>query len=80
MTTMSMKTRKELIKTVGFRYRSESRQGKTTILNEFVELTWFHRKHAIRVLAQVETATGRVLPKQRNRVYDEAVRLSLITL
>jgi hypothetical protein len=80
MTAMSMHTRKELIEAVGFRYRSESRLGKTTILNEFVELTGFHRKHAIRVLAQVGVATGQALPKQRNRVYDEAVRLSLITL
>jgi hypothetical protein len=29
MTAMSMETRKELIEAVGFRYRSESRLGKT---------------------------------------------------
>jgi hypothetical protein len=46
MTAMSMETRKELIEAVGFRYRSESRLGKTNILNEFVKLTGFHRKHA----------------------------------
>jgi len=73
-------TRKELIEAVDLRYRSDSRTGKTNILNEFVELTGTHRKHAIRVLGQVDTGAGEALPKQRNRVYDEAVRQSLIML
>ena len=80
MTAMSMATRNELIEAVGLRYRSESREGKTNILNEFLELTGFHRKHAIRVLGQVDTGAGETLPKQRNVVYDEAVRQSLIML
>jgi hypothetical protein len=80
MTAMSMATRKELIEAVGLRYRAASRTGKTNILNEFVELTGFHRKHAIRALGQGVTAPGEALPRQRNRVYDEAVRQSLILL
>jgi len=45
-----MTTRRELIEAVGERYRRSERNGKRQILDEFVELTGYHRKHAIRVL------------------------------
>lgn len=45
-----MATRKELIVGVGQRYRTSSGKDKPKILEEFVRLTGYHRKHAIRVL------------------------------
>ena len=68
-----METRRELIEAVAARYRAGDRKEKKDILDEFVKVTRFHRKHAIRVLKKsAEQATG--APRQRARIYDEAVR------
>ena len=75
---ISMTTRKELIQAVGARYRGASRSEKQKILDEFVALTGFHRKHAIRALSCERAAD--VEAKARNRVYDEATRQALILL
>src|SRR2546430_1469579 len=75
---LSMATRKELIEGVGQRYREGSRQEKRTILEEFVRLTGYHRKHAIRVLNCQMAASTKQRP--RERIYDEAVRQALIVL
>ena len=66
-----MTTRRELIDAVAARYRAAGRNQKKEILDEFVKVTGFHRKHAIRALkksAKVETPE----PRQRARIYDEA--------
>ena len=71
-----MTTRRELIDAVAARYRAAGRDQKKEILDEFVRVTGFHRKHAIRVLKKVprpETPE----PRQRARIYDEAVREAL---
>jgi len=47
-----MATRKELIETVGARYRSSTVAERSAILDEFVATTGYHRKHAIRLLAK----------------------------
>lgn len=73
-----MTTRKELIEGVGARYRSASISERTKILDEFVAITGYHRKHAIRVLG-AEAGEERSRPA-RNRLYDEAVRQALIVL
>ena len=73
---ISMATRKELTEAVAHRYREASKSDKSKILDEFAELTKYHRKHAIRVLGSMPRE-----PSQRpgrNRLYDEAVRQSLI--
>lgn len=73
-----MATRKELVEAVGARYRKASVSERTTILDEFVAVTGYHRKHAIRVLGAAplqDRSTG-----VRDRLYDEAVRQSLIVL
>jgi hypothetical protein len=73
-----MTTRKELIEGVGARYRSALISERTKILDEFVAITGYHRKHAIRVLG------AGVVPERsrpaRNRLYDEAVRQALVVL
>ena len=45
-----MTTRRELTEAVGERYRRSDRNEKREILDEFVQVTGYHRKHAIRVL------------------------------
>jgi len=69
-------TRRELTDAVAARYQAAGRNEKEEILDEFVKVTGFHRKHAIRVLnksAEQEAAE----PRQRARIYDEAVREAL---
>jgi hypothetical protein len=73
-----MTTRKELIEGVGARYRGASTSERTKILDEFVAITGYHRKHAIRVLGS-GSAQEHSSPA-RNRLYDEAVRQALIVL
>ena len=73
-----MTTRKELIEAVGARYRSSPRSERKKILDEFVALTGCHRKHAIRTLS-CEPA-GEHAGVARNRVYDEAIRQTIIML
>ena len=73
-----MTTRKELIEGVGARYRGASVSERTKILDEFVAITGYHRKHAIRVLGA--GAFPDRSPRSRDRLYDEAVRQALIVL
>jgi len=73
-----MATRKELIQAVGERYRVASVADKTKILNEFVELTGYHRKHALRVLAGKPSPSEPKAPRYRE--YDETFRQKLIVL
>lgn len=47
---VSMATRLELVEAIVERYRSSCRADKQRILDEFVAVTGYHRKHAIRVL------------------------------
>jgi hypothetical protein len=75
---VSMATRKELIQAVGERYRTAAVTDKTKILDEFVELTGYHRKHAIRVLGSEPQPPRQKAP--RNREYDDVFRQKLIVL
>ena len=62
---------KGLIEAVGKRYRVGTQRQRRVILDEFVRLTGYHRKHAIRVLATpAKTAPARTCA----RLYDEAVK------
>src|SRR5215831_19132155 len=73
---LSVATRRELIEAVAARYRSAGRHEKKEILDEFVRVTGFHRKHAIRALKKSpRQRTGE--PRQRARIYNEAVREAL---
>ena len=48
MRQVTMATRDELVEAVRERYASGGRDEKTRILDEFVAVTGFHRKHAMR--------------------------------
>jgi len=47
---VSLETRRELSAAVAERYRAADRLGKKAILDEFVKVTGYHRKHAIRIM------------------------------
>ncbi len=51
---------------------------RTKILDEFVSIIGYHRKHAIRVLGPERSDNPST--RSRNRLYDEAVRQALIVL
>jgi hypothetical protein len=75
---VSMATRRELVMAVKARFSASSRAGKGRILDEFVALTGYHRKHAIRLLATPRA--GREQSSGRERIYTVAVREALIVL
>ncbi len=52
-------TRRELLEALRERYRIASKPDKFKILDEFIDITKCHRKHAIRLL----TGDGPVMPK-----------------
>jgi len=59
------------------RYRAGNRRSKGQILDEFVAVTGFHRKHAMRLLRRkgsAEVSASRV----DRRVYGEAVKTALL--
>ena len=73
-----MTTRKELVEVLRVQYGSAAFGERIKILDEFVALTGYHRKHAIRVLRDEVTKTSAA--RARNRLYDEAVRQALTML
>ena len=79
MRRVSMATRDELVAAVIERYSKGRRAEKGRILDEFVAVTGFHRKHAMRVL-RGGAANRRSAPRPERRLYDEAVREALIVL
>ena len=79
MRRVSMATRDELLAAVRERYRGGRCAEKTRILDEFVAVTGYHRKHAMRVLRS-EAAHCILASRLSRRVYDDAVRDALVVL
>ena len=76
-----MASRRELTAAVAMRYRRSTRNEKESILDEFTQVTGFHRKHAIRVLnAEASRVAAGGNRATRVRIYDEAVRDALIVV
>ena len=74
-----MATRAELVRAVRERYKGERRREKTQILDEFVAVTGYHRKHALRLLNDEREPEG-AAARSGHRVYDEAVRAALLVI
>jgi hypothetical protein len=74
-----MATRAELLEVVRERYGSARPPERRLILDEFVAVSGYHRKHAIRLLKQ---PGGGPAPDRRGRspVYDAAVRAALVVV
>jgi hypothetical protein len=71
--------RAELANAVRHRYRMASRKEKGKILDEFIAVTGYHPKAAIRALNSVSRPSA-PRTQRRRRVYDEAVQQALIVL
>ena len=79
METLSTAARKEIVEALRTRYARSSKSEKGVILTEFTAVSEYHRKHAIRLLhPQTETRVAGAL--ERERVYDEAVKVALILI
>lgn len=76
---LSVTSRQELMDSLRVRYRSGSRVGKSRILDEFVAVTGYHRKHAIRLLrlGRIALTAG---AQARPRRYGNAVAEALVVL
>lgn len=72
-----MTLRNELIEVLGKRYRKGTIKEKGHILDEFVKVSGYHRKHAIRLLS---TEKKPELVLKSRRIYDEAVKEALIVV
>jgi hypothetical protein len=79
MSRISAAARRELVESVGARYRSATADDKRRMLDEFVAVTGYHRKHAIRILNMLEERIRR-RRGGRHPVYDEAIRQALVIL
>ncbi len=78
-TKISKPTRRELLEALRERYRIASKSDKSKILDEFIDITRCHRKHAIRLLA----GDGPVIldvTRPGRTIYSEAVRQALVVL
>ncbi len=73
-----MATRDELLRVLRPRYRTARNREKGRILDEFVAVSGYHRKHAIRLLNQA--ADSEREERQVRRIYDEAVRQAVVVL
>lgn len=79
---MSLKSRKELLYRMQGRYHQADRIGKTEIIDGFVAATGYHRKYAASILASRRCVRSSASNERREsrRVYDDAVKHTLITI
>ena len=75
---IKLRIRRELTAAIRKRYQAADRSSKKMILDEFVKVTGYHRKHAIRVLA--ESMPGVQEKPGKQRLFDAAVQEALIVL
>ena len=74
-----MKSRRELLGLLSERYCDGSQTSKCQILDEFVAVTGYHRKHAIRVLKLRPSEEAHVV-RARCRRYGDAVAETFLIL
>lgn len=77
---ISKQSKAEVADAIRQRYRKASKTEKARILDEFVSLTGYHRKHAIRVLGSNCKLNAGGRPAIGKRIHDEAVKEALIVL
>jgi hypothetical protein len=78
-TKMTHRSRAELTNAIRARYRAATGEQKRKILDEFISVTGYHEKSAIRALNAEPLSKGRQ-PRTRVALYDEAARAALIVL
>ena len=72
-------TRQDLLQAIRERYRVGTKDDKVRILDEFVAVTGYHRKHVIRLFKAGPVTSG-VSRRPRLPLYDEAVREAVVVL
>ena len=80
---ISMGARREIAVAVAARYRSAGRTEKGLVLDELCKLTGWHRKHAIRKLADCEAlppGASPDLPRRREPTYGATIKDALVAL
>jgi hypothetical protein len=78
---ISNNTKKELLRALRARYLKATKKEKTRIINEFILLTGYHRKHVILLLLEQDNPKKNKMKKYfNNRIYNEAVREALIII
>ena len=77
---ISAQARLELLQALRERYWEANRREKGRILDEFVALAKCHRKHAVRLLGRQGEESAAITTALGRRVYDEAVRETLMVL
>jgi protein-disulfide isomerase-like protein with CxxC motif len=77
---LSLATRRELIEAIANRYQSGTRIEKKEILDEFVEVTGFHRKHAIRALRRAAVTALTILWEVADRICGKRLKEAIPTL
>jgi hypothetical protein len=77
--TVNAETRRDLLRAIRERYRAGTKEEKLRILDEFVAVTGYHRKHVIRLFNAVPIASCSIR-RSRLPLYDDAVREALIVL
>ena len=77
--TISPRTKRELLRALRDRYQKATKNEKSRILDEYVAVAESDRKHAIRLLTGVEMV-GPEAPGHGRRIYAEAVRETLVVL
>ena len=76
---LSSTAKEEVLRAVAARYAEAKRTERQVILDQFVSVTGYHRKHAIRLLHTTASTAVRTR-KSRLRLYDEAVREAFVVL
>ena len=77
---MSLQARRELLNKLRRRYSGADKKQKNKILDEFIQVTQYGRKHAIALLNKDERQTDRPKGAGRKRKYDETVKQVLIQI
>ncbi len=62
---ISKPTQREILEALRQRYRQATKPDKAKILDEFIAVAGWHRKHAIRLLAGSKAATADAPPVSR---------------
>lgn len=77
---LSRFSRNELINALRNRYKESTKKEKGRILDEFVAVSGYHRKHAVRLIGKRNALNESDKPTTDNRIYTEAVKQALITI
>ncbi len=77
---ISISPREELIIVLRNRYKEASKKEKTRILNEFIAVSGYHRKHVSRLLGGVLKPKVSKKKVTSQLIYNEAVKEALIII